>query len=372
MKLMGYVKKVPCLICWKEYFQLQTHLIHTEGITCDEYKLMFPDAPFNLVTNAFHRKMISSGLVAFSEARKGKSLEETFGVAKAGEITRKQRGRRPWNKGLSADPNSENYDHRVDHLIEKGAKTARKNYESGKWISWKKGKTAKEYPHLIPHGVKHSRAIRKKSHVISESKRGKKNPMRNPETKKRMIESITRTWNQSHMKKKQSKTITKLWKDETYRNMQKQSHRKFYENPENIERYIKWMRTRPTKLEIYLNEQIMKYLLVETKQNHWHKIKIDGTLCAREIDISFLINDDISVLVLCDGMSFHGEENVFGENTLTSDYCTAQAFLELGYSVFRYSEDEIKSNFAIWHLVSTIDHLRLNGTKKMMRCWFDT
>lgn len=357
-------KKVKCEICDKEYTSLVGH-VTTHGMSTSEYRKLYPKAKFAIVAESQKQKM--------RRKFKGMNLEERYGQRRANAIREKLRKNYKhhanWRKGLTTKKGEKNYSEKLKKAIDKGAKTARENYRTGKRKPWNKGKGLKECP-TLSHGKVHSDAIKTKSKVISDSKKGKKNPMTNPIHREKMKKTITKTWNQPHMKKEQSERIKKLWENEKYRKTQVDAHKKYYR--ENIKKYVAIQKVRPTKLESYLNEQIINNFNVKTKMNQWKTLTIDDKKCAREIDISFWSDEETSFVILCDGKVFHGERTVYKENTLVYDRKAAKAFTAIGYNVIRYSEDEIYSNFAINHLRDIVKKLKFDSNKeRYLRCWFD-
>ena len=81
------------------------------------------------------------------------------------------------------------------------------------------------------------------------------------------------------------------------------------------------------------------------------------------------MSDGRKVVVLCDGEAFHGPKFVFGsaQARIDNDIKTARAYYDTDYSVLRYSESEIKSGWALTHLLGVLS--RLSSVHKVYRTW---
>jgi hypothetical protein len=103
--------------------------------------------------------------------------------------------------------------------------------------------------------------------------------------------------------------------------------------------------------------------------NKWQSVPVRGCLVPREADIKISLGDGRKVVVLCDGEAFHGPRYIFGDPGLrvAADIDTARGYFDLGYSVVRYSESEIKSGDAKRHLLDCIK--KLGTVHKMLRLW---
>jgi hypothetical protein len=102
--------------------------------------------------------------------------------------------------------------------------------------------------------------------------------------------------------------------------------------------------------------------------NTWQSIPVGSKLVPREVDIKIDLGGGRKAVVLCDGEAFHGPKTVFGDSRLRmlDDVETAKSFHSLGYSVFRFSESEINSGWAIQHLTSVLPTLK----SPVLRMWF--
>ena len=103
--------------------------------------------------------------------------------------------------------------------------------------------------------------------------------------------------------------------------------------------------------------------------NQWQTLTIDGERVVRQADIKIRLSDGRKVVVLCDGEVFHGPRFIFGppQERIENDVKTARAYYDLGYSVLRYSESEIRSGHALAHLLHTLE--RLKAVHKILRLW---
>ncbi len=107
-----------------------------------------------------------------------------------------KKGYVPWNKGLSGNPDSTNYDPRIKQYGEAGSKTIKKQFQEGRKV-WNKGKTKENDPGVAKisesskgraspfKGVPRSEEVKNK---ISESL---KKHIRTPEHQRNLNESIT-------------------------------------------------------------------------------------------------------------------------------------------------------------------------------------
>jgi len=100
-------------------------------------------------------------------------------------------------------------------------------------------------------------------------------------------------------------------------------------------------------------------------RNEWMTVTVGGKKVRREADIKVVMGSS-KAIVLCDGVAFHGPGAVHGDPAvkMADDEATALAMYDMGYTVLRYSGDEIKSGFAIAHLLQVLD----KGTQ-VCRLW---
>ena len=89
--------------------------------------------------------------------------------------------------------------------------------------------------------------------------------------------------------------------------------------------------------------------------NVWMTLPVNGKKVHREADIKIAMGSG-KAIVLCDGMVFHGPGTIHGDPAvkMADDEATALAMYDMGYTVLRYSGDEIKSGFAIGHLLQVL------------------
>ena len=123
------------------------------------------------------------------------------------------------------------------------------------------------------------------------------------------------------------------------------------------------------ELEEGFASQLRSSGVTEFDMNKWQTLSIDGDRVIREADLKVCLSDGRKVVVLCDGEAFHGPRFVFGpaQARIDNDIKTARAYYDLGYSVLRYSESEIKSGWALTHLLGALNRLTL--VHKVYRTW---
>lgn len=121
-------------------------------------------------------------------------------------------------------------------------------------------------------------------------------------------------------------------------------------------------------LEAALAEQLQACGVTGIQMNTWQTLRVAGKEAPREADIKVALPDGRKLVVLCDGEAFHGPRSIFDpENRVADDVATANAYFDLGYSVIRYSESEIKEGFALGHLCAVLDRLAVSG--QVCRTW---
>jgi len=142
--------------------------------------------------------------------------------------------------------------------------------------------------------------------------------------------------------------------------------------PEEKVGYIEQKFGRVHTLELLLAGQIVTSGVVNIKMNEWQSVPINGEMLPREADIKVTLEDKRKIVVLCDGEAFHGPKSVFvkPEDRVRDDVTTAEAYFNLGYSVLRYSENEIHSGMAIAHFMQIYRHLREFSTARIYRTWY--
>jgi len=124
-------------------------------------------------------------------------------------------------------------------------------------------------------------------------------------------------------------------------------------------------------LEASLADALRQVGLTDLVLNVWQSLRVGSQLCPREADIKIAVGDGRKVVVLCDGEAFHGPRFIYGPPAarIADDVATAEAYFDAGYSVFRYSETEIHSGWALKHLVDALARLK-SGTTKLYRTWY--
>lgn len=120
-------------------------------------------------------------------------------------------------------------------------------------------------------------------------------------------------------------------------------------------------------LEASLAEQLRAAGMQDLEMNCWQSIPVSGQLVPREADIKMALWPGRKLVILCDGEAFHGPHALFNpEQRVANDVATAQGYFDLGYSVVRYSETEIKTGAALEHLRQRVARLK---TERMLRMW---
>jgi len=122
------------------------------------------------------------------------------------------------------------------------------------------------------------------------------------------------------------------------------------------------------KLEADFAEALSKHGL-HPILNVWQAVPIQGTLVPREADLKIDLGLH-KIVVLCDGEAFHGPRFAFGDaaRRVQDDTLTAEAYYALGYSVIRYSETELKSGWALDHLLGVVSDVRAEK-RRLLRLW---
>lgn len=103
--------------------------------------------------------------------------------------------------------------------------------------------------------------------------------------------------------------------------------------------------------------------------NSWQSLHIQGKWCPREADIKIPVGHGQKIVILCDGQAFHGPGYIFGDRQarIEDDIETADAYFKAGYSVVRYAESEIRTGFALQHLLNWLPNLQ-SGVR-LYRTW---
>ena len=140
--------------------------------------------------------------------------------------------------------------------------------------------------------------------------------------------------------------------------------------PDEKALYIKQKFGGTHKLEASFADQLVEAEVTAFEMNQWQSVPVQGEMVPREADIKVSLGDSRKIVVLCDGEAFHGPKTVFGNpvEKIRSDMETAEAYFQLGYSVLRYSESEIKNGLAIKHFMETYACLR-SSVLRVLRTW---
>lgn len=104
--------------------------------------------------------------------------------------------------------------------------------------------------------------------------------------------------------------------------------------------------------------------------NKWSTIKINGVYQHREIDVKVkLVKRKFAIFI--DGEAFHGKnaKPCFKGPTIEQDCSIASAFAEKGYFSIRYSETEVKSNWAMNHFLCLYKNFRNDEPTFYYRNW---
>ena len=155
------------------------------------------------------------------------------------------------------------------------------------------------------------------------------------------------------------------------RKMARVAHEKWMSlTPEEKAETLKKRFGKTCALETQLAGQLRSQGVQNFQMNQWQSLSVGGQKTPRESDIKIDMGDGRKVVVLCDGEAFHGPRTIFGDpkDRIQNDIQTADAFFDVGYSVVRYSESEIKSGWALQHLLVTLGHLK-QGSQKIYRTW---
>jgi len=122
-------------------------------------------------------------------------------------------------------------------------------------------------------------------------------------------------------------------------------------------------------LEQEFENQLQGIGVFPCSRNDWITLEVAGQKVRREADLKVEVGGGRKIVVLCDGVAFHGPGCLYGdpEEKIAEDRDTALAFYGVGYSVVRYSGDEIRNGEAIAHFQKTLS--RLTAHKKVYRNW---
>ena len=103
---------------------------------------------------------------------------------------------------------------------------------------------------------------------------------------------------------------------------------------------------------------VWKTLWDKTQKRYWN------------LEVDIVLNDDRSrYCILCDGRAFHGPDSYFRGDTVKTDEYRSCLLLTRNPYLFRYSDDEIKGDFAIRHLVKTLEDIKEKRLSSFYRTW---
>jgi len=141
--------------------------------------------------------------------------------------------------------------------------------------------------------------------------------------------------------------------------------------PEEKAAFLKRKFGGPHNLELLFAGQLVASGVADFKMNQWQSVPVHGAMVPREADIKLDIDGVRKIVVLCDGEAFHGPGAIFvkPEDRIRDDVATADAYFQLGYSVLRYSETEIKAGLAIEHFKKVYGRLQA-GLGRVYRTWY--
>lgn len=140
-----------------------------------------------------------------------------------------------------------------------------------------------------------------------------------------------------------------------------------YERMTPEEKAAYFQRYRGTcRLERELAGQLIGW---DVKLNQWQALLVAGRVVPREADIKVALPRGHKLVVLCDGVAFHGPKSIFDpDRRVADDVATADAYFEAGYSVIRYSEVEIQQGWAQVHALAALARLSTSG--RVYRTWY--
>ena len=126
---------------------------------------------------------------------------------------------------------------------------------------------------------------------------------------------------------------------------------------------------RGSKLEKVLATQLQAEGLSDFAMNVWQSVPVKGKMSPREADIKLSVGDGRKLIILCDGVAFHGPGTIYGDPSkrIQEDTNTAEAYFQQGYSVIRVSELEVKTGQALILVRSVLDSLKT--CRQVYRNW---
>jgi phage FluMu protein Com len=124
-------------------------------------------------------------------------------------------------------------------------------------------------------------------------------------------------------------------------------------------------------LEEHFVEQMTRVGIRPCGRNEWLTLVVQGARVRREADIKVPLGRGRKAIVLCDGVAFHGPGCMYEsvESKVEDDRATALAMFDLGYTVLRYSGDEIREGYALKHLSEVLVRVEF-FTDRVYRNWY--
>jgi hypothetical protein len=133
------------------------------------------------------------------------------------------------------------------------------------------------------------------------------------------------------------------------------------------------IRRAPTSLEKKIGEFIISnYPEIRLRYNVWKALKDDKeSFIHLESDVVLNLDKDVRIVILCDGMAFHGEYRYFNRTTSTVEEDERRSRILHQYNpyVVRYSEKEIKNDFAQNHIKILISKVKNEFLGSYYRNW---
>lgn len=145
---------------------------------------------------------------------------------------------------------------------------------------------------------------------------------------------------------------------EKYRNMSPEEKAEFFSKFK-----------RGSSLERVLADQLRSAGLSDFIMNVWQSVPVRGVMEPREADIKLAVGDGRKIVILCDGLAFHGPGTIYGNpaDRIREDAATAEAYFQSGYSVLRVSETEVKNGVALAAVQTALE--KLKSTVRYYRNW---
>jgi len=253
----------------------------------------------------------------------GKTMKRQY---RDGERISYTKGKDPWNKGLSDDPRSSNYDKRVEKYVKSMTEVVRQQFLNGR-EPWIKGKTKETHKQL---------------RVQSERIKGDKNPMKRPEVAKKAGESLKgrKTWSKGltsdPTKPNYDPRIPQSWLGKTFSSTHRQNLAEShigYEMPEEQKAKIRIARlrqvlpVRDTKIEIAIQDELRRRGITFKK----HVVLLG------KYQVDLLLKEKLDVE--CDGIYWHN----YPHGT-EKDRIRVKELTSAGFVVLRFWGSEIRED----------------------------